>query len=53
MATETSALRMTIARAVSSPRFSLAGFGTPIPPEIGSSGSGVMTLDAAPTWISA
>ena len=52
-ATETSPLRKTIARAVSSPRFSRAGFGTPIPPETGRSGSGVITRTAAPTWISA
>ena len=52
-ATETSALRKTIARAVSSPRFSFAGLGAPMPPETGKSGSGVMTRTAAPTWISA
>src|SRR4051794_29462780 len=52
-ATEVSPLRKTIARAVSSPRFSFAGLGAPIPPETGRSGSGVMTRFAAPTWISA
>ena len=52
-ATETSPLRKTIARAVSSPRFSRAGLGAPIPPETGKSGSGVITRTAAPTWISA
>ena len=48
MATETSPLRSTSARAVSSPRFSRDGLGMPMPPETGRSFSGVITRTAAP-----
>ena len=41
----------TIARANKSPRFSLTGCGTPMPPDTGKRGSGVMTRTAAPTRI--
>src|SRR5690242_7393481 len=52
-ATDTSPLRNTRARAVSSPLFSREGLAMPMPRETGKNLSGVITRTAAPAWISA